>query len=82
MTTELVVAEDLHRVLGLDWYRLSGYTNRYAPVAQGIERQPPELKVAGSIPAGRTTIKPGGCIHSNPFLFSENMRFPTLFPTH
>src|SRR5262245_32484558 len=25
-----------------------------APVAQGIERSPPERKVAGSIPAGRT----------------------------
>jgi hypothetical protein len=25
-----------------------------APVAQGIERQPPELKAAGSNPAGRT----------------------------
>lgn len=25
----------------------------FAPVAQGIERQPPELKVAGSNPAGR-----------------------------
>jgi hypothetical protein len=28
-----------------------------APVAQWIERQPPELKAAGSIPAGRTIIK-------------------------
>ena len=28
-----------------------------APVAQWIERQPPELKAAGSSPAGRTTIK-------------------------
>jgi hypothetical protein len=26
----------------------------FAPVAQWIERQPPELKAAGSIPAGRT----------------------------
>src|SRR5882672_10712583 len=30
------------------------YTNRPAPVAQGIERAPPERKVAGSIPARRT----------------------------
>ena len=28
---------------------------RAAPVAQGIEHQPPELGVAGSNPAGRTT---------------------------
>ncbi len=27
-----------------------------APVAQWIERQPPELKAAGSNPAGRTII--------------------------
>jgi hypothetical protein len=27
-----------------------------APVAQWIERQPPELKAAGSSPAGRTII--------------------------
>ncbi len=27
---------------------------RFAPVAQGIGRQPPELKTAGSSPAGRT----------------------------
>ena len=26
----------------------------HAPVAQGTERQPPELKAAGSNPAGRT----------------------------
>src|SRR6266550_4033360 len=31
-----------------------GYTSRPAPVAQGIERAPPERKVAGSIPARRT----------------------------
>ena len=30
-----------------------------APVAQWIERQPPELKAAGSIPAGRTIIIAG-----------------------
>ena len=30
-----------------------GYTRRPAPVAQGIERAPPERKVAGSIPARR-----------------------------
>ena len=32
-----------------------GYTRRPAPVAQGIERAPPERKVAGSIPARRTS---------------------------
>ncbi len=31
-----------------------------APVAQWIERQPPELKAAGSNPAGRTIIILGG----------------------
>jgi hypothetical protein len=30
-----------------------GYTDASAPVAQGIERAPPEREVAGSIPAGR-----------------------------
>jgi hypothetical protein len=30
-----------------------------APVAQWIERQPPELKAAGSNPAGRTIIVAG-----------------------
>src|ERR671924_1365541 len=30
-----------------------GYTARSAPVAQGIERAPPEREVAGSIPARR-----------------------------
>ncbi len=29
------------------------YSQSYAPVAQWIERQPPELEVAGSNPAGR-----------------------------
>ena len=29
---------------------------KIAPVAQWIERQPPELEVAGSNPAGRTII--------------------------
>src|SRR3954464_7168954 len=33
-----------------------GYTRRPAPVAQGIERAPPERKVAGSIPAWRIAI--------------------------
>ena len=28
----------------------------FAPVAQWIERQPPELKAAGSNPAGRTNL--------------------------
>ena len=31
---------------------------RHAPVAQWIEHQPPELGVAGSIPAGRTIKSP------------------------
>ena len=30
--------------------------SQIAPVAQWIERQPPELKAAGSNPAGRTNI--------------------------
>ncbi len=30
---------------------------KIAPVAQWIRRQPPELKIAGSIPAGRTSQK-------------------------
>src|SRR5947208_6462379 len=30
---------------------------RLAPVAQGIERVPPEHEVAGSIPAGRTSSR-------------------------
>jgi hypothetical protein len=30
----------------------------HAPVAQWIERQPPELKAAGSNPAGRTKATP------------------------
>ena len=35
----------------------TGYTTQPpAPVAQGIERSPPERKVAGSIPAGRTEL--------------------------
>jgi dihydrofolate synthase/folylpolyglutamate synthase len=44
-----------------------------APVAQGIGRQPPELKIAGSNPAGRTKKQPA-------FLL-PNFIFPTLFPT-
>ena len=37
---------------------LSGLTDltNHAPVAQWIERQPPELKAAGSNPAGRTIL--------------------------
>ncbi len=31
-------------------------TYLHAPVAQGTERQPPELKAAGSNPAGRTKL--------------------------
>ena len=34
--------------------RERGYTSHPAPVAQGIERAPPEREVAGSNPAGRT----------------------------
>src|SRR5262249_10222166 len=37
---------------------------RQAPVAQGIERVPPEHEVAGSIPAGRILISPGQRGHS------------------
>src|SRR5882672_4780031 len=37
-----------------------GYTNRPAPVAQGIERAPPERKVAGSIPARRISRTKSG----------------------
>src|SRR5207302_1564042 len=33
-----------------------------APVAQGIERSPPERKAAGSIPAGRITIQAKPCV--------------------
>src|SRR5262249_32493742 len=36
---------------GADFH--AGYTSDPAPVAQGIERSPPERKAAGSIPAGR-----------------------------
>ena len=42
----------------LDFFVLIIYffkkSSDFAPVAQGIERQPPELKAAGSNPAGRT----------------------------
>jgi hypothetical protein len=33
------------------------YLKICAPVAQGIERQPPELEAAGSNPAGRTNLR-------------------------
>src|SRR5947209_17174304 len=39
------------RLAGLDWAAL-------APVAQWIERCPPEAEVAGSNPAGRVPSKP------------------------
>ncbi len=35
----------------------SGMFIIYAPVAQRIERLPPEQKVAGSIPAGRVLLE-------------------------
>jgi hypothetical protein len=42
----------------MDKYKLINFCGcqspQHAPVAQGIERQPPELKAAGSNPAGRT----------------------------
>ena len=53
--------EDFQRAktpLGAKRCRLSMGTD-YAPVAQGIGRQPPELKIAGSNPAGRTKNKKG-----------------------
>jgi catechol 2,3-dioxygenase-like lactoylglutathione lyase family enzyme len=36
---------------------------RVAPVAQGIERAPPERKVVGSIPTGRNPAPPAGIGH-------------------
>jgi hypothetical protein len=45
----------------MDKYKLINFCGcqspQHAPVAQGIERQPPELKAAGSNPAGRTRYK-------------------------
>src|SRR5437867_2993860 len=40
--------------------KLSGIIAVRAPVAQWIERRPPEPKVAGSNPVGRATL----CIHA------------------
>jgi hypothetical protein len=45
------------KILTADILEDGSQSHRYAPVAQGIERQPPELKVAGSNPAGRTSYK-------------------------
>jgi enamine deaminase RidA (YjgF/YER057c/UK114 family) len=51
---------------------IDGYTTPHAPVAQGIERAPPERKVAGSIPARRIPPTPG-----TPLLV-ERINAPTL----
>jgi hypothetical protein len=54
--------------------------SNFAPVAQGIGRQPPELKIAGSNPAGRTKQKQRvGKIAANPFLFPYFL-ISTLLP--
>jgi hypothetical protein len=53
----------------------------FAPVAQWIERQPPELKAAGSNPAGRTIKNKGFTSILEPFIFSILFKVPTLFPT-
>ena len=53
----------------------------FAPVAQWIERQPPELKAAGSIPAGRTNNKIKGLGEfSKPFLISWYRWSPQYSP--
>jgi hypothetical protein len=53
-----------------------GYTDASAPVAQGIERAPPEREVAGSIPAGRiTTNSPRGLLM--PCLGMAGQRLPS-----
>lgn len=44
-----------------------------APVAQWIERQPPELKAAGSNPAGRTNKIKGLREIVSPFFIVENL---------
>ena len=49
---------------------------KIAPVAQWIERQPPELEVAGSNPAGRTTNKIdnlGANLKLAFFMFRQNL---------
>ena len=46
-------------------------SNYLAPVAQGIGRQPPELKIAGSNPAGRTIKDNKGSNDIRPFIISE-----------
>ena len=48
---------------------------KYAPVAQRIERQPPELKAAGSNPAGRTKIKRALSRLRAPLIFWGNHGF-------
>ncbi len=55
-----------------------------APVAQWIERQPPELKVAGSNPAGRTKKIRGLANYKLiPFLIPGAYRVTiAIFPGH
>ena len=43
-------------LMPMDYVSIYSKPQKNAPVAQWIERQPPELEVAGSNPAGRTTI--------------------------
>jgi hypothetical protein len=50
-----------------------------APVAQGIERQPPELKVAGSNPAGRTRKQKGLPADRQPFYLRIDNLFINIF---
>jgi hypothetical protein len=68
---------------GVDLWRPILYlptTNPKAPVAQWIEHQPPELGVAGSIPAGRANKNKRSGRKSLAFLIPKNV-FPTLIPT-
>ena len=44
----------------------------FAPVAQWIGRQPPELKIAGSNPAGRTTNNFSRLYPTSPIIFGLN----------
>ena len=51
---ERLAQRERHRPVG---QLHGGYTKPPAPVAQGIERAPPERKVAGSIPARRIAVR-------------------------
>jgi hypothetical protein len=59
-------------------FRLTDLAN-HAPVAQWIERQPPELKAAGSNPAGRTITS----VHKRAIssLFIPKMKLPAAQPS-